>query len=52
MRKCKIGIIGFGTVGKGIYRILNSKNDFHPILNEIEIVGIAVKNIHKKGILY
>ncbi len=48
MRKCKIGIIGFGTVGKGIYRILKSKNDFHPILKEIEILGIAVKNINKK----
>ena len=48
MRKCKIGIIGFGTVGKGIYRILKSKNDFHPILKEIEIVGVAVKNINKK----
>ena len=48
MRKCKIGIIGFGTVGKGIYRILNSKNNVHPILKEIEIVGIAVKNINKK----
>ncbi len=48
MRKCKIGIIGFGTVGKGIYRILSSKSDAHPILREIEIVGIAVKNINKK----
>ena len=48
MRKCKIGIIGFGTVGKGIYRILNSKSNTHPILKEIEIVGIAVKNINKK----
>ena len=48
MRKCKIGIIGFGTVGKGIYRILNSKSNVHPILKEIEIVGIAVKNINKK----
>ena len=48
MRKCKIGIIGFGTVGKGIYRILNSKSNVHPILKEIDIVGIAVKNINKK----
>ena len=48
MRKCKIGIIGFGTVGKGIYRILKSKKDVHPILKDIEIVGIAVKNINKK----
>ncbi len=48
MRKCKIGIIGFGTVGQGIYRILNSKSDNHPILKSIEIVGIAVKNINRK----
>ena len=48
MGKCKIGIIGFGTVGKGIYRILRSKNDSHPILKNIEIVGIAVKDINKK----
>ncbi len=48
MRKCKIGIIGFGTVGKGIYSILKSRNDVHPILKDIEIVGIAVKNINKK----
>ena len=48
MRKCKIGIIGFGTVGQGIYRILNSTNDVNPILKDIEIVGIAVKNINKK----
>ena len=49
MQKCKIGIIGFGTVGKGIYKILNSTNDLHPILKDIEIVGIAVKNINKKS---
>ncbi len=48
MQKCKIGIIGFGTVGKGIYRILKSTNDVHPILKDIEIVGIAVKDINKK----
>jgi len=24
MRKCKIGIVGFGTVGSGIYKILSS----------------------------
>ena len=48
MRKCKIGIVGFGTVGKGVNRILNSTNDVHPILNDIEIEGIAVKNINKK----
>ena len=48
MRKCKVGIIGFGTVGKGIFKILSSEVDSHPILKEIEIVKIAVKNLNKK----
>ena len=34
MRKCKIGIVGFGTVGSGIYKILSSEADSHPILKE------------------
>ena len=48
MGKCRIGIIGFGTVGKGIYKILRSELDSHPILKEIEIVKIAVKDVNKK----
>ena len=48
MRKCKIGIIGFGTVGSGIYKILSSEVDSHPILKEIEIAKIAVKDLNKK----
>ena len=48
MRSCKIGIVGFGTVGSGIYKILNSELDSHPILKEIEIVKIAVKDLNKK----
>ena len=48
MRKCKIGIVGFGTVGSGIYKILSSEVDSHPILKEIEIARIAVKDLNKK----
>ena len=48
MRKCKIGIVGFGTVGKGVYEILCSGIDSHPILREIEIIKIAVKDVNKK----
>ena len=48
MRKCKVGIVGFGTVGTGVYKILSSEIDSHPILKEIEIVKIAVKDINKK----
>ena len=48
MRKCKIGIVGFGTVGSGIYKILSSEVDTHPSLKEIEIVKIAVKDLNKE----
>jgi len=48
MNKCRIGIVGFGTVGKGVYKILNDSKNLHPIFREIEIVNIAVKNLHKK----
>ena len=47
MRKFRVGIIGLGTVGKGIYEILRSTNDLHPIIKDIEIARIAVKNINK-----
>ena len=48
MNKLRIGIIGFGTVGKGVYKILNSNKDLHPILSQVEIAKIAVKNINKE----
>ena len=48
MDKLRIGIIGFGTVGKGVYQILKGEKDIHPILKQIEIANIVVKNISKK----
>ena len=41
MKSLKVGIIGFGTVGTGVYKVLQS-------FPEIEIKKIAVKNINKK----
>ena len=41
MKKYKIGMIGLGTVGTGVYKTLQEFDD-------IEIVKIAVKNINKK----
>ena len=37
MGKLKIGIIGFGTVGTGVYKTLQN-------FSQVEIVKIAVKN--------
>ncbi len=39
--KLKIGIIGLGTVGQGVYKVLKNFDD-------IEIVSCAVKNLNKK----
>lgn len=41
MKALKVGIIGFGTVGTGVYKLLQN-------FPEIQIVKIAVKNINKK----
>lgn len=41
MKALKVGIIGFGTVGTGVYKVLQ---DF----DNIQIKKIAVKNINKK----
>ncbi len=41
MKTLKVGIIGFGTVGTGVYKVLQS-------FPEIKIQKIAVKNINKK----
>ena len=35
-------------MGTGIYKILKSEIDSHPILKEIEIAKIAVQNLNKK----
>jgi len=48
MRKCKIGIVGFGTVGSGIYKILSSEVDSHPILKEIEITKKEIMLVDMK----
>lgn len=41
MKNLKVGIIGFGTVGTGVWNVLQS-------FKNIEIIKIAVKNINKK----
>ena len=41
MKALKVGIIGFGTVGTGVYNVLQAFKD-------IEIKKIAVRNLNKK----
>jgi len=44
-KKLKIGIIGLGTVGQGVVKVLSQKSDN---FDDIEIVAAAVKNLSKK----
>ena len=39
--KIKIGLIGLGTVGSGVFKTLKS-------FENVEVKRIAVRNIHKK----
>ncbi|CAH2213043.1 homoserine dehydrogenase [Tepidibacter aestuarii] len=46
----KIGLLGFGTVGTGVYEIINNtENNLRRLLNkEIEVSKILVRDINKK----
>ena len=48
MKKVGIGLLGLGTVGQGVANIINSPNDRHPLVAELELVGVAVRNLKKK----
>jgi len=54
MKKIKIGMLGFGTVGTGVAKIIKNNND--ELANksgfQIEIAKVAVKNINKKRDTY
>lgn len=45
----KIGMIGFGTVGRGVYRILNGNQEklAQRVGTEMVIAGIAVRDLNK-----
>lgn len=42
-KKIKIGLIGLGTVGSGVFKTLQS-------FDNVEVKSIAVRNINKKEI--
>ena len=48
MKKIGIGLLGLGTVGQGVANIISSPSDRHPLVGELELVGIAVRNLQKK----
>ncbi len=48
MTKIGIGLLGLGTVGQGVANIICNPNDRHPLVEELELIGVAVRNLRKK----
>ena len=48
MKKVGIGLLGLGTVGQGVANIISQPKDRHPLVGELELVSVAVKNLKKK----
>tara|TARA_B100000965_G_scaffold258129_1_gene217522 strand:+ start:152 stop:1468 length:1317 start_codon:yes stop_codon:yes gene_type:complete len=48
MKKIGIGLLGLGTVGQGVANIISNPNDRHPLVAELELIGVAVRNLQKK----
>ena len=48
MKKIGIGLIGLGTVGQGVFNIISNPNDRHPLVEKLEIIGIAVRDLQKR----
>ena len=48
MKKVGIGLLGLGTVGQGVANIIAQPKDRHPLVGELELVSVAVRNLKKK----
>ena len=48
MKKIGIGLLGLGTVGQGVANIISKPKDRHPLVGELELVSVAVRNLKKK----
>lgn len=45
---CKIGLLGLGTVGTGVAKILLDPQGRHPVLREVEIKSVGVRSLSTK----
>ncbi len=46
-KKIGIGLLGLGTVGTGVANIIQSPSGRHPLVADIELVRIAVRNLNR-----
>ncbi|MCB4378599.1 MULTISPECIES: homoserine dehydrogenase [unclassified Synechococcus] len=45
--KVGVGLLGLGTVGGGVASILQSPGERHPLVNELELIRIAVRDLSR-----
>ena len=50
-QKIGIGLLGLGTVGTGVANIIHSPLERHPLVSEIELKRIAVRDLKAGQIL-
>ena len=48
MKKVGIGLLGLGTVGQGVANIISQPKDRHPLVGDLELIGVAVRDLKKK----
>ncbi len=46
-KRIGIGLLGLGTVGAGVAKILNSPEGRNPLLNNLELVEVAVRDLDR-----
>tara|TARA_Y100001968_G_scaffold316589_1_gene344613 strand:+ start:876 stop:2192 length:1317 start_codon:yes stop_codon:yes gene_type:complete len=48
MKKIAVGLLGLGTVGQGVANIIFDQKGRHPLVGQLDLVAIAVRNLNKK----
>lgn len=46
-----IGLLGLGTVGAGVASILDSPDGRHPLISDLDLVKVAVRDLKRKRAL-
>ena len=45
--KVGVGLLGLGTVGGGVASILQNPSERHPLVGEVELIRVAVRDLNR-----
>ena len=45
--KVGVGLLGLGTVGGGVASILQNPSERHPLVGELELIRVAVRDLNR-----